>query len=102
MFRRTRVGLAAAMAVGGLAAIATDVALAQEAQRVEITGSSIRRIDAETALPVEIITREEIQRSGVQNVEQLMQSISAVSGQGATLSATGVGNSTYGQSSISL
>jgi len=101
MFKRSRIGLAAAMAVGGLAATATSVQ-AQDAQRVEITGSSIRRIDAETSLPVQIVTREEIQRSGVGNTEQLLQTISAMSGQGGLNNATGVGNSTYGQSSVSL
>ena len=32
---------------------------------VEIIGSRIQRIDAETALPVQMIRREEIERSGV-------------------------------------
>jgi len=101
MFRRNKISLAAALALGGLGAVPTSV-MAQESQRVEITGSSIRRIDAETALPVQIVTKEEIQRSGVQSTEQLLQSISAMSSQGGTISATGVGNSTYGQSSVSL
>jgi outer membrane receptor protein involved in Fe transport len=51
----------------------------QQMQRVEITGSSIKRIDAETALPVQVITREQIQKSGAANVEQLLQTISSVS-----------------------
>jgi len=101
MFRRSRISLAAALAVGGLGTVATDVS-AQDSQRVEITGSSIRRVDAETALPVQIVTKEEIQRSGVNNTEQLLQTISAMSGQGGINNATGVGNSTYGQSSVSL
>ena len=45
--------------------------------RVEITGSSIKRIDAETALPVEVITREAIERSGATTVEQLLSQLSA-------------------------
>ena len=35
----------------------------QQLDRVEVTGSSIKRIGAETALPVQIITREEIART---------------------------------------
>jgi iron complex outermembrane receptor protein len=31
-------------------------------QRVEVTGSAITRIDGETALPVQVISREEIVR----------------------------------------
>jgi len=38
---------------------------AQKIQRVEITGSSIKRIDNETALPVQLIKREDIEKSGV-------------------------------------
>ncbi|MGZ5277967.1 MAG: hypothetical protein ACXWCU_18860, partial [Caldimonas sp.] len=47
----------------------------QQLERVEITGSSIKRIDAETALPVQVITREQIAKTGATNVEQLLQTI---------------------------
>lgn len=49
-------------------ALAASSALAQEAQkleRIEITGSSIRRVDAESALPVSVISRADIDRTGV-------------------------------------
>jgi iron complex outermembrane receptor protein len=98
MFKRTPVCMSALLALSGFMA---SVA-AQEPQRVEITGSSIKRIDAETALPVQVITRDEISRTGVANTEQLLQQISAMSGQGGINNATGAGNSTYGQASISL
>lgn len=101
MFERKRISVAAALAVGGLGAVTTGV-MAQDSQRVEITGSSIRRVDAETALPVQIVTKEEIQRSGVNSTEQLLQNISAMSSQGGIVNATGAGNSTYGTSSVSL
>ena len=48
MFRRSRVSRAAALAVGGFAVLATG-AWAQGDQRVEVTGSMLRRTDAETA-----------------------------------------------------
>jgi iron complex outermembrane receptor protein len=99
MFKQTPIYVSALMALGGFMASAA----AQDApQRVEITGSSIKRIDAETALPVQVITREEISRTGVANTEQLLQQISSMSGQGGINNATGAGNSTYGQASISL
>ncbi len=97
-FKQTPVCLGALLALGFMAS-----ASAQDApQRVEITGSSIKRIDAETALPVQVITRDEISRTGVANTEQLLQQISSMSGQGGINNATGAGNSTYGQASISL
>jgi iron complex outermembrane receptor protein len=52
-------------------------ASAQTAQRVEITGSAIKRIDAESALPVQIITRGDIDKAGVTTAAELMATISA-------------------------
>ncbi len=104
MFRRTKICTGLMLAFGGGLMIGALPAAAQDAppQRIEITGSSIKRIDAETALPVTVVTRDEIAKSGVTSTEQLLQSISAVSSQGAIGNATGAGNSTYGQASVSL
>ncbi len=49
-------------------------------QKVEITGSSIKRINAETALPVQIVGRAEIARSGATSAEQLLASLSVNTG----------------------
>ncbi len=86
----------------GLAALPAAQAQTTDVQRVEITGSSIKRIDTETALPVQVITREEIARSGVTNTEALLNSISAISTLGATTNAMGAGASTAGLASVSL
>lgn len=103
MHKRTKVYGAVLVALGGAAGLATAPAYGQGSlERVEITGSSIKRIEAETALPVQIVTREEIARSGVASTEQLLQQISAASSQGGIVAGTGAGNSTYGFSSISL
>jgi len=53
---------------------------------VEVVGSRVPRIDAETALPVQIIRREEIERSGVATVEELLRLVSA--NYGGTIEAT--------------
>ncbi len=98
MIRRTKVCAAIALAFTSAAPVFGQVVL----ERVEITGSSIRRLDAETALPVTIVTRAEIERSGVANTEQLLQSLTAVSAAGGTNNAMGAGNSTYGASTVSL
>ena len=74
----------------------------QQLERVEITGSSIKRIDAETALPVQVLTREQIQQTGATNVEQLMQSVSSISSSGGLTAASASGATTGGISSISL
>jgi iron complex outermembrane recepter protein len=48
----------------------------QRQERIEVTGSSIKRVQTEGALPVQIIGREELARTGVSTVEQLIETIS--------------------------
>ena len=72
-----------------LAGLASHV-LAQETQRVEITGSSIKRIQAEGALPVQIIRRADIERQGIVSAEQLVATITA-NGSGADNLSSNVG-----------
>ena len=52
-------------------------ATTQKVEKIEITGSSIKRIDGETALPVQVITREEIIRGGSTTAAELLTKISA-------------------------
>ena len=97
-----RTSLAAAVQAFGALIIAAPAVHAQDTQRIEITGSSIKRIDAETALPVQVMTRQDIQKSGATNVEQLMQTISAAASSGALMSNASSGATTGSISSISL
>ncbi|MBL8361716.1 MAG: TonB-dependent receptor [Rubrivivax sp.] len=71
MHRRTPVACAAAVL------IVSSAAMAQE-QRVEITGSAIKRVNAETPAPVEIVTREQIARIGATSVNELLKSLAVV------------------------
>ncbi|WP_444848391.1 TonB-dependent receptor [Duganella caerulea] len=79
-----------ALSAGAVAGLLGQAALAQEAPatsatpattavmpRVEITGSAIRRIESETALPVQVITREDIEKAGVTTASELMARVSA-------------------------
>ncbi|HKU87200.1 MAG TPA: TonB-dependent receptor [Casimicrobiaceae bacterium] len=45
--------------------------------RIEVTGTRIPRSDVESALPVQILTREDIERGGVSTVAELMSKVSA-------------------------
>ena len=47
-------------------------------EKVEITGSSIVRKEQTLALPVQVITRQEIQRKGLLSVTQVVQSLTQV------------------------
>ena len=49
----------------------------QKLERVEITGSSIKRIDGEAALPVEVIKRADIDKLGVTTAAELLQKITS-------------------------
>ncbi len=65
--------------------LAAQSAQAQEAgsdtiQRVEITGSSIKRIAKEGSLPVQVITSADIAKSGAKSVEDLVQALPAMQG----------------------
>ncbi|HEY6354205.1 MAG TPA: TonB-dependent receptor, partial [Burkholderiaceae bacterium] len=101
MFRRTRVALAAATAVGGLAATVTG-AWAQDTQRVEVTGSSIKRIEGESNAPIQVIKRADIEKTGITNVEQLLRTVSAMVSSNTTAAASAAGLTTGGGSTVSL
>lgn len=99
MFRRTKICSAAVMAVGGVLAVGPVFGQPQ-LERVEITGSSIRRIDAEAALPVQIIKKEDIARSGATSVTDLLQRLTYV--QGSFVESAGVGGGAGGVTTVSL
>jgi len=64
--------IASALALAGLC----GMALAQSEQRVEITGSSIKRIASEGALPVQVIRAADLERDGITSAEQLVMMLS--------------------------
>jgi iron complex outermembrane receptor protein len=103
MLKRTRISVAIGAAFGiGLVSQAPIATAQQQLDRVEVTGSSIKRIEGETALPVQVITREDIQRTGASNVEQLMQTVSAAASSQNIVAASASGATTLGLSGISL
>lgn len=79
MFRRTKMCSRLMLAFGGTLAIASLPALAQDApQRIEITGSAIKRVNAEGPAPVEVITRKDIARTGATTTNELIRSIASI------------------------
>lgn len=81
--------LAQLMALIGVAGTAVAQEAAQQAmQRVEVTGSSIKRIAKEGALPVQVITYDQIEKQGITSAEQLLSTISS--------NGTGADNMTSG------
>ena len=91
-----------ALSIGMLAqpVFAQDTTTAAPVQRVEITGSSIRRVDAETPSPVQVITADELKKSGFTSVADVLSNITA-NGQG-TLSNGFSGAFAAGATAVSL
>src|SRR6266496_6033179 len=102
--RRVASTLPIAFGAAWVTALIAPTAFAQQTvERVEITGSSIKRIDAETALPVQIVSRQEIEATGSANVEQFLQGLGvALQGNSNTVAASASGSTTGGVSSVSL
>jgi iron complex outermembrane receptor protein len=48
-----------------------------ELKPIEVTGSRIKRMNTETASPIQVITREQIERSGAASVTEVLKSIPA-------------------------
>jgi iron complex outermembrane receptor protein len=67
--------VAATLAAYGAIGAAYAQQEAQSVGRVEVTGSSIKRVDAEGALPVQVLKREDIERSGAKSVTELIQAL---------------------------
>ena len=80
MLKRNAISAAALLCLG---VVVSTSALAQEEkttlERVTVTGSNIKRISAEGPLPVEVITRAEIERKGVTSTNELLRSLSYMS-----------------------
>lgn len=72
--------LVAQLAVLGFAAHAGVVMAQNEGQkleRVEVTGSSIKRLSDEGALPLEVITADQIRQRGLNTAEDILRTLSA-------------------------
>jgi iron complex outermembrane recepter protein len=52
-------------------------AVVAKPEKIEVTGSSIKRIEGETALPIQVITREDIDKSGATTAAELVKNITA-------------------------
>jgi iron complex outermembrane receptor protein len=95
-----------ALAVGATAAAGTGVAFAQEEQpkeattldRIEVTGSRIKRADIETSQPIFSLSRDDISAQGLTSVGDVIQNITA---NGSTLNST-FNNGGNGETRVSL
>ena len=100
MFKKTKVFVGVIVALGGTLASSGSGVYAQTTDRVEITGSSIKRIAAEGALPVITLTRKDIEQSGATSVRELVQALPSM--QGFTPASNSVNGQGGGTTTASL
>jgi iron complex outermembrane receptor protein len=72
---------------------------AEEVERIEITGSRIKRTDIENAVPITVISADDMVRQGFSNVQDALASLSSVTG---TMNQQSIHGFTPAASSISL
>jgi len=97
------VRLAIAFGAASTAALSANVSAAEEGvdevERIEVTGSRIKRADMEGANPVQVITRGDLVASGITNLGDILQEIPAVAGAGTN---TAINNGGSGSVRVSL
>ena len=108
--RKLVTALAYALGAGTVVTVSTGPASGQQAaagtpeykERISVTGTHIPTIQGETALPVQVITADEIQREGIQSVAALVERLAANSSTGGITMAGTTGNTGAGLSAASL
>ncbi|MFZ6726909.1 TonB-dependent receptor [Undibacterium sp. MH2W] len=96
----TSVKLALSLLAGSMCAVSFAQEATETVQKIEITGSSIKRIYKEGALPVQQLNKEAIARTGATTVADLIQKLPAM--QGFTTQSTAVGTNSGGRVSASI
>jgi len=97
--KKSRLVLAVCAALVSLSAQAQQEQQTQ-LERVEITGSSIKRLADQGALPVQVLSRIDIERSGAKSAEDLIQGLPSM--QGFTVAAESVNGGGGGVQNASL
>jgi iron complex outermembrane receptor protein len=94
--RPTQLAAQLAVAFGSLVLMQSATFAQGSLERVEITGSSIKRVQSEGPAPVETYTRKDIERTGATSVNELLRSITSIDlyDQGEMASNSPVGSGT--------
>lgn len=99
---KTKLGLAIAAAVPLFSAhnaVAAEETSASAVERIEVTGSRIKRTDMETASPVTVIGADEIRASGAASIDAVLQKMTAASG---AMTNPAVNNGSGGNARVDL
>lgn len=72
MFKKSKICTGVLLALGGSLALTSLPSFAQSSERIEITGSRIRALNAESPSPVQVLSAEDIAQSGAINLQDLL------------------------------
>jgi iron complex outermembrane receptor protein len=100
MFKKSKVCTGVLLALGSASFLAVSAQAQEQLNRVEVTGSSIKRVAAEGALPVQTFTAKEIAKSGVTTVQDFIQQLPVM--QGFAVAADSVGGGGGGVTTASI
>jgi iron complex outermembrane receptor protein len=95
-FRRSVLARSVLIAMGASTFFAGVAQAQANLERITVTGSAIKRIDAETAVPITVVKMEELKKQGISTVEQILSSLSVV--QASTGTSQVIGSGTGGAS----
>ena len=103
IFQRKKVASALAYMLGVGGAMSLIAAPAHAADiKVDVTGSNIKRVEGEGALPVQVLTREDIDKTGAQTAYELLNFVSANNSAGNVSLGNVIGATTFSSQTASL
>ena len=102
MFKQTKVCIAAVTALGTVLIAIPTVSYAQEAQRIEITGSRIKSLTADSPAPLQSVTAVDIQSSGVVNLQDLLAKNPVLSQAGISRTNSNFSTASAGVATVDL
>ena len=88
MFKKSKITTGVLAVLGGMLAATSAPVFAQTDQRIEITGSLIKRLASEAAVPIVTLRAEDLVKAGATNAEQVVALI--VQQQGGTVTSGSV------------
>jgi iron complex outermembrane receptor protein len=94
--RKVAAALAYLAGVGTAGLLLTAAPASAQDMKVNVTGTNVKRVDTETGAPVQVITREDIEQTGVTSVQDLLQYITAATSSGNFNPSTVIGATTFG------
>ena len=97
---RLAIAFGAASATAFTASVnAAEEDVVEKVERIEVTGSRIKRTDLETASPISVFSAEDLETAGFATLEKFVQSLPAVNG---AAQGSNINNGSNGSATVSL